>query len=71
MKTRLSQDLKQYISNFETMADAAKKIDVSVPTLYALINDSREPSTEFVMKVKQNVGWDWEKAFTIKEDSHG
>ena len=68
MKVKLSNSLKDYVRNFESMEDAAKKLDVSASTLYALLADDRSPSSEFIAKVIEVIGWDFEKAFDVVEE---
>ena len=63
----LSEDLKKYIRNFESIDFAADKLDVDASTLYALLNDERSPSNDFIAKVQMSVGWEFESAFEIRE----
>ena len=68
MKIILSETLKDYINNFESVEGAAKQLDVASSTIYALMSGRQNPSTEFIAKVKQNVGWTFEKAFDIDKE---
>jgi plasmid maintenance system antidote protein VapI len=66
---RLSQLMKEYLRAFESIEKAAEFLGVHVNTIYALLDGRREPSQEFIEKVKLKVGWDFEKAFEIVPDA--
>ena len=64
----ISERLRDYIEGFGTKEEAAEALGVSIQTLYNHLRKEGEVSANFIEQVKQRVGWDFEKAFEIKND---
>ena len=72
MKIIPSKELVDYIGQFETKQDAAVHLRIPYSTLSAYLDGDRSVGTDFIAKVSEIVGWDFEKAFTIvKEKGDG
>lgn len=63
-----SKALKEYIEGFESREAACRHLGVSPETLSRYLTGDQSCATAFIESVKKVVGWDFEKAFEIKND---
>ena len=64
----ISERLRNYIEGFETKEEAAEALGISIQTLYNHLKKDADVSANFIDQVKERVGWDFEKAFEVRED---
>ena len=64
----MSKLLKDYVSGFETKAEFCERFEISYPTFLSYMKEEVSVSNDFIERVKEDLGLDFEKAFEIKED---
>ena len=67
----MSKVLRGYVSGFETKAAFCEKIGISYPTFLSYWNNQVSVSNDFIEKVTEELGLDFEKAFESVEDKDG
>ena len=63
----LSKILREYITAQESMEDFCQRTEISRQTIYNIMKDNANVSSEVVAKLLKETGMDFEKAFEVKE----
>lgn len=66
----LSEKFKEWVGGFPTQTEAADFLGISRQWLNGLLS-GKPVSADLIQTVKEKTGWDFEKAFEVKEDKDG
>jgi len=65
----MSQLLKDYVNGFESKKEFCDRFGISYPTFLSYVNGETSVGNEFIEKVLTATMWQFDKAFTVVEDS--